>query len=304
MTRPSADRAALSALLVTVLVWGYSWVIMKQAMAYMAPLAFAAGRYLIGAAVLFPVLALIRQPLRPPPLASTLAIGLTQTAAFQGLEQWALLRAGAGRVAVLAYTMPFWVVLFAWGLLAERPSRRQWLGLALAGLGLVGVISPWRGLGDLGSVLLAIAGGAAWGLGTVLSKRVFRDHAPPALTLTAWQMLFGALALTLAAWAVPAPPPRWTPALLADLAYAGILASSLAWALWLYLVRRLPAGVVGLSGLAVPAVSVLLAWLVLGERPGAVEILGIALIGIGLAVVLWAPSPARRPASRPQKTAG
>src|SRR3546814_1564027 len=130
---PSSSRGALSALFVTILIWAYSWVVMKQVLAYAGPFHFAALRYLLGAAVLFAALLLTRQSLQPPPLLPTLLIGLCQTTAFQGLEQWALLDGGAGHVALLAYTMPFWAVLLAWWLLGDRPTPRHWLGLALAG---------------------------------------------------------------------------------------------------------------------------------------------------------------------------
>ncbi|MES1154175.1 MAG: DMT family transporter, partial [Rhodanobacter sp.] len=140
---PSPSRGALSALLATILIWAYSWVVMKQVLAYAGPFHFAALRYLLGAAVLFAALLLSRQSLRPPPLLPTLLIGLCQTAAFQGLEQWALLDGGAGHVALLAYTMPFWAVLLAWLLLGDRPTARHWLGLALAAFGLLCIIEPW-----------------------------------------------------------------------------------------------------------------------------------------------------------------
>ena len=134
---PSPSRGALSALLVTILIWAYSWVVMKQVLAYAGPFHFAALRYLLGAAVLFGALLLSRQSLRPPPLLPTLLIGLCQTAAFQGLEQWALIGGGAGHVALLAYTMPFWAVLLAWLVLGDRPTRRHWIGVGRAAIGLL-----------------------------------------------------------------------------------------------------------------------------------------------------------------------
>src|SRR3546814_9379916 len=65
---PSSSRGALSALFVTILIWAYSWVVMKQVLAYAGPFHFAALRYLLGAAVLFAALLLTRQSLQPPPL--------------------------------------------------------------------------------------------------------------------------------------------------------------------------------------------------------------------------------------------
>jgi drug/metabolite transporter (DMT)-like permease len=281
----SSSRGALFALLATILIWAYSWVVMKQMLAYAGPFHFAALRYLLGAAVLFAALLASRQSLRPPPLRSTLLIGLCQTAAFQGLEQWALLDGGAGHVALLAYTMPFWAVLLAWWLLGDRPTTRHWLGLALAGLGLLCIIEPWRAMGSALSSTLAIAGGIAWAGGTVLSKRMFRRHAPSVLNLTAWQMLLGGMALGVIALVMPERPIAWNGTFIAGLAYSVVLASSVAWWLWSIVLQRLPTTVASVSSLGVPIVGVLLAWLILHEQPSMMELVGIVFVLLGLAAV-------------------
>jgi drug/metabolite transporter (DMT)-like permease len=193
MTSTTASRGALLALLATILIWAYSWIVMKQVLQHAGPFNFSALRYSLGALVLFGALAVTRQSLRPPPLLPTIAIGLCQTTAFQGLGQLALESGGAGRVALLAYTMPFWSVLLAWVILDDRLTRRHWWGLGLAAMGLTCIIEPWHGLGSRQSTLLAICAGLAWAMGTVLSKRVFIHHKPTPLNLTAWQMLFGAM---------------------------------------------------------------------------------------------------------------
>ncbi|WP_426661018.1 DMT family transporter [Rhodanobacter aciditrophus] len=282
MPSSPAPRGAVLALLATIGLWAYSWVVMKQVLAYAGPFDFAALRYLLGAAVLFAAMLLARQS---PPLVPTILIGLCQTAAFQGLEQWALVSGGAGHVALLAYTMPFWAVLLAWLILHERPAERHWLGLALAGIGLVCIIEPWRGLGNATSTALAIAGGMAWAGGTVLSKRLFRRHAVSALNLTAWQMLAGGVALGLVALAVPQRSIAWSGAFVAGLAYSVLMASSLAWWLWSIVLRRLPTTVASVGSLGVPIAGVLLAWAILDEVPRPMEWLGIAFVLLGLCAV-------------------
>jgi len=56
----------------------------------------------------------------------------------------------------------------------------------------------------------------------------------------------------------------------------------MAFVLWLFVLRNLPAGVAGLSTLAIPACGVLFSWWLLGENPGMVEGAGIALIVLAL----------------------
>ena len=285
MSESRTSQSAVVALGATVIIWAYSWIVMKQVLQYAGPFDFAALRYAAGTVLLFAVLVVLRRPLAPPPLWGTALVGISQTALFQGLGQLALTSGGAGHVALLAYAMPFWAVLLAWIILGERPTRRQWIGLALAAVGLFCVIAPWQGLGSLASTIYALLGGVFWALGTVVSKRIFQRHDPDPLTFTAWQMAFGALTLIVVAFCVPQRSIEWAPAFIGGLVYAVLLATSLAWALWLLLVRRLPTAVASVSSLAVPVVSVLMAWAILHETPTPNEWFGMAFIIAGLLAV-------------------
>lgn len=281
----SSQRVALVALVATTLIWAYSWIVMKQALAYAGPLDFAALRYLLGTGVLFVALLLNGRSIRPPPLLPTVLIGLCQTAAFQGLEQWALLNGGAGHIALLAYTMPFWTVLLTWLLLGDQPSARHWLGLAFAAVGLLCIIEPWHAIGSASSTILAIAGGAMWAGGTVLTKRMLQYHTPDLLNLTAWQMLFGSLVLGAVALTVPQRTMVWNWSFIGTLAYCVVLGSSLAWWLWSIVLQKLSTTVASVSSLGVPVVSVLLAWLILHERPSVMELFGVVLVLLGLIAI-------------------
>ncbi|MEO7916549.1 MAG: DMT family transporter [Dokdonella sp.] len=276
---------ALVALAIVSLVWSYNWIVMKQALQYSGPFEFSALRYAIGTVILFGLLLLRRESLRPPPLFQTMLVGLTQTMGFQALVQWALVEGGAGKTALLAYTMPFWVVLITWVLLAERPGGRHLLSIVIAAIGLLLVIAPWHGIGGAKSAALAITGGLAWGIGVVLSKRLFRSSGISALSLTAWQMLFGSLGLIVITILVPERGYDWTPFFIVAVAYNAVFASCLAWLLWSYVVERLPTNVAGMSSLVIPLAGIGFAWLILGEQPSIVESLGIITIGVALAVL-------------------
>ncbi len=289
MPTSSRSRGAFAALAIVTLVWSYNWIVMKQALAYSGPFAFSALRYLLGTLVLFAVLLVRRASLRPPPWLPTVMIGLAQTTGFQLLVQSALVEGGAGRTALLAYTMPFWVVLLGWLLYRERPSARLWSGLAIAAAGLVLVLEPWHGLGGARSSLLALAGGLAWACGVVWTKRLFQRGGISALSLTAWQMAIGTLGVVVVALLVPERTIEWTPWFIGALAYNALLASGLAWLLWSIVVERLPANIAGLSSLVIPVAGIGFAWWLLGERPCALEAIGIALIAAALALVSWRP---------------
>jgi len=283
-------KPALLALAVLTLIWSYNWIVMKQAMAYSGPITFSALRYGFGTLMLFGVLALRGDSLRPPPLAATAWIGLAQTTGFQLLVQGALVSGGAGKVALLAYTMPFWVVLLGWLALSVRPTRAVIAGLLLAATGLVLVLEPWHGLGGATSSLLAIGGGLCWAVGVLLSRRLLERGAATPLSLTAWQMAIGTAAIIVIALMVPERSVEWSGAYIGALAYNAVLASGVAWLLWTFIVARLPASVAGISSLAIPIVGVGLAWVLLGERPSPAEGLGILLLCAALAVVTLRPA--------------
>lgn len=282
MNPAASRRGALIALGVLTLVWSYNWIVMKQVLAWAGPFHFAALRAVLATLVLFAVVALRGESLAPTPWRETALIGLAQTTGFQSLVQWALVDGGAGKTALLAYTMPFWVLLLARVLLGERPTRWQWGCVAVAALGLALILEPWHGLGGGHSPALALVSGASWALSVVLTKRLFARHAVSPLRLTTWQMLYGALGLVAVAALVPEKPIVWNAFFAAGLAYNAVLASGLAWVMWALVVQRLPTTVAGLTSLVVPLSSVLLAWAVLGERPGTAEASGIALIAAAL----------------------
>ena len=150
------------------------------------------------------------------------------------------------------------------------------------------VLEPWRPIGAGASSALALGGGLCWALGVVLSKRLFQ-RGVGALSLTAWQMLAGTLGLIAIALCAAEPPVAWTRGFVAALAYNALLSSGLAWLLWSIVVERLPANIAGLSSLVIPVAGIGFAWWLLGERPSALEAIGIALIAAALALVSWRP---------------
>jgi drug/metabolite transporter (DMT)-like permease len=246
---------------------------------------FAALRSVLGGLCLLPVIAWQHGPLRPLHIKSMLWLALLQTAGFVGCIALALAGGAVGKSTVLAYTMPLWAVLFAALLLGEHIYGLQWLALGLAGLGLVGIISPWEANFTLASTLFALAAGLWWGISVVIAKRLKLNNMSELLNVSAWQMLIGGVLLGALACFVPGKPTTWNTPFLWALAYNTILASALAWLLWLYALQKLSAGVSSLSSLAVPVVSIALAWLILDEMPTPSEAAGMLLILASLAVI-------------------
>ena len=278
----SVPVAALAAL---ILIWGYSWVLMKIGLRHAHPFDFAALRVGFGAALLFLIVAAQRRPLALPRYRMAVLLGFLQVSLFVALSHFALIFGETGRTSVLVFTMPFWMIVFAHFLIGERMRGAQWLAVALAFAGLVLIVAPWQ-LSSLAGSFLAIAGGAVWALAAVLSKRWPTPGADP-LLFTAWQLAFGFVPLAALALLHPHDPVRWTTEFVVALTFSTVFATAIGWWLWTYVLSHTPAGIAGLNSLGIPVIAVLASAIQLGERPAALELAGMVLIGAALALLAW-----------------
>lgn len=283
-------RIAFIVLALLACIWGYNWVVMKIALGYAPPFMFAAMRTGGAALFLFGLLAAFGKPMRPPVIGRMLLLALFQTTIFVSLATFAVAIGDPGKSAILAFTMPFWVLLFAAPVLGERITP----GKALAGgLGLSGVIlilSPWSAHGGFLPMILAMAAGLDWAIAVMVMKKIPVQGTWTLLSLNAWQALVGAVPIAVVALVLPATPIHWTAPFVLALAYNVILGTGLAWFMWLFILSRLPAGVTGLSSLVIPVIGILADWAQLGERPGLWESIGAATLIAGLGLVAWTQS--------------
>jgi len=178
--------------------------------------------------------------------------------------------------------MPFWVVLFAWPVLRERPSPLQWGAIALGVAGIVLLVR--QGEANL-AAWLALAAGITWAVGVVIAKRLQMREQVDAVSMSAWQGLIGGACLIVLALAFPARETEWSPYFVFAIVYNAVLVSALCWALWFWVLSRLQAGVASLSVLATPAIGTLAGVVELGERPSVLEWTGIGLVIAALGLV-------------------
>jgi drug/metabolite transporter (DMT)-like permease len=280
------DPLAYAAILVLASIWGYNWVVIKVATHDADAFSVSAIRTAVGAICLFGALIATRRSLRPPPFWPTLMLGLLQTTVYTLLQVLAIATGGAGKTAILFYTMPFWIVLLAWPILHERVSRNGVAALLLAAAGLGLVLWPLDLTHGLVSKGLAVAGAIIWAASSVYAKLVNARDGTDLLALTMWQMFFGSVPLIAVALLVPVHHVTLTLAFILAIAYIALPGTGLAWLLWMFLLNRLPAGVVGVASLLTPVIGVLAASLQLGERPGLLELLGMGCIVAALLVNL------------------
>lgn len=273
------------ALVVLSLTWGYTWVIAKQALSYAPPFAFAAERCIGAALALVVIVKLTGRSLRLEAPGPITAIALIQGAGFMAFQTWSLLEGGAGKTAVLIFTMPIWTLLMAWPILGERVRGRQWIAAASTLTGLLLIIEPWEMHASLFSKFLGVMAAVCWSIGTILVKRLRKQQPVDLLVLTMWQSVLGAVPLILLMLLVPERATEWNTTYIGILVFMSVISTALCWWLWIFILDNAPAWEASLSVLGTPVIALISSRLVMDEQFKPAEMAGIVLIGCGLAML-------------------
>ena len=227
-------------------------------------------------------------------LAGILTYGAVAVAGCQVAYFYAVQRLDVGVALLLEYLGVVLVVLFVWARTRRAPSVLTGLGVLLAMAGLVLVLDLG---GQVGLDLVGVGWGlvAAAGLATFFVLAAEESHLPP-IALAGLGMGAGTVALALlgAVGALPmqfvatdvvlrgAQVPWWVA--VGELA---LVAAAAAYLLGVTAARILGSTVASFVGLTEVMFAVLFAWVLLGELPGAVQLLGgIFIVGGVVAVRL------------------
>ena len=293
VAQPSRPRSVYLYLAVVVVSWAGNWPLMKLALADAPPLSFVLLRLVGTLALMAPMMLLLRAPLLPAagerlPL---FWVGQLQVTLFLLCAILGLAIVPPGRAIVLAYTMPLWAIPIELWLEPRRLGRLHLAGGAVGFAGLLLFMNPglvdwrdWRTLAGNGLLLLAAI---AWAAGSILyRRRVWRSGF--------WAQTWWQLAVSLApvaAVALPslvAQPIRWTPALLAILAYNWVITTALGYFLWNKILSVMPAGVAGQVMALTPVGGFLLSAAIFGGAVTADVAFSIVLIVAGIILTLRA----------------
>lgn len=197
---------------------------------------------------------------------------------------------------VLQASAPFTVLLGAL-FLKEQLTFRRGVGIAIAVAGLVTVGLSRGSIGGWVPFLLVVLGALGWAMGNLASRQAQTDKP---LSLVMWMTVVPPVPMFALAALVEGPQqisdaaldsfsaaalPAW-----AGLVYTVVFGTVVGSGIWVWLMRRHPAGVVAPFSMLVPVVGIVAAWLVLGQVPTSLELVGGILVIGG---VLWASTQAR-----------
>lgn len=279
-----------------VLFWGGSFRAVTIVGPHTSALMLNALRALIAAVLLVAILPLLRSrfPSGRMLLWSAVTGVLGVVVSLEGLAE-GVLRAGAGNAAVLNNTAPFFVLLLGRAVLGERMKPSGVLGLVIGFGGVVTMVSSQlggAGGGDLAlGMALALAGGAAWGVTTLIVKWLSRHESPLDVTaLTAGQYVIGGVVLGALAFSIDGTGGTdWSAGgLWAPLLFLAVGASVIGVIVFFLALKRLPAAVASSAQFLVPVVAVLIE-IVRGHTPGGVVLAGMFVTIGGVALVTVAP---------------
>jgi O-acetylserine/cysteine efflux transporter len=285
----NARDSLLAALVATI--WGFNFVVIDWGMHDVPPLLFAAIRFSL---VLLPAAFFVRRPTAP--WRTVAAVG-----AFMSLGQFGFLYlamdAGLtpGLAALVLQAQVIFTVVIAAGVLRERPTLPQVVGVALGSVGLV-VVAVGRG-GHVTATALALCLLAAlsWGIGNVVSRS---SGITGGLSLTVWSAAVVPVPLFALSLVLDGPSAvgaalgsfSWQAAV--STAYTAGLASLVGYAIFNTLLSRNPSSSVVPWVLLAPVVAMASAWWLLDQQPTAAELAGGTVLIVGVLVAMRRPRSA------------
>ncbi|WP_321903973.1 DMT family transporter [Paraburkholderia tropica] len=293
MATPEIRRGAGEMIVAMLMSGTIGWLVVDS---QQAPINVAFMRCVLGGAMLALVcaaLGLFRQrlPWR------TLALAIAGGAAI--VANWVLLFAAYSRASIsmataVYNTQPFMLVGLGVLVLRERVSASTVVWLALAFVGLVGVVEVQPAvLAVPGQYLTGVACAAGAALLYAISSIITRHlkGTPPHL-IALVQLAFGAFALApfIHYGTLPATPVHW-----AQIVTLGVVHTGIMYVLLYGAIQKLPTAMTGALSFIYPVVAILVDWFAFGQRLAWIQVAGAALILLAAAGVNlgWRIVPAR-----------
>ncbi len=271
------------ALLSVYVIWGSTYLAIKEALAGFPPFLGAGIRFLIAGTILYGFLRVRRAP-NPTrrQWGGAAIIGCLLLVGGNGGVVFAEQSVASGVAAMTVATVPLWAVLFAriWG---RWPNGKEWIGLLVGFLGIIFL--------NLGGSLSATPLGAAmvvgaalcWALGSVLSQHV---TLPSGAMSSAAEMLVGGAVMLLLGLVLnerfthaPTIGSLWA------LAYLIVFGSLVAFSAYGYLLKRVRPALATSYAYANPLVALLLGAAFAGEQITGIEIIALFFILTGVVLV-------------------
>jgi drug/metabolite transporter (DMT)-like permease len=284
--------------LTLALIWGMSFLFIKEGLRAFAPMQITLGRVAIGAAVLAAVLLARRERL---PRGGRTWAHLSVAAMLNNVIPFSLFgyaeqRIPSGLAGICNASAPLFAAVVALAMLPdERLGARRAAGLATGFAGVFVVLGAWAGLDgqDLTGTLMALGGGLCYGIGFPYTRRFLTGTGFSSLSLAAGQLLCGTVVLAVVTPVLTSAPAHWSATAVLCVVLLGALGTGLAYLLNYGIISAAGATIAATVAYLLPLVSVLAGIVILGERLTWNEPVGAAIIVAGAALTQARPRTPR-----------
>jgi drug/metabolite transporter (DMT)-like permease len=261
---------------VTTIIWGAAFPITKPGLQDMPPATFALLRFIIAAAILVPLLFILRKGWHFP-RRIWLQVGLGGLMGFSLIQlgqNWGLSFSTASDISILAATEPLTIALLAAVFLGEKPTRLVWLGLLVSLVGVwfvIGInpLSLFTASADnkndtrIPGDLIFLVGTLGWAIYNVISRKLTQRY--DGLELTTGAVLCGVAGLVpfsiLELIFVTDRPVHFTGSVAVGVLYSALLVTVFGFLALSWSLKHVTAAKVALLFYLQPVSGVLIAWL-------------------------------------------
>jgi drug/metabolite transporter (DMT)-like permease len=279
--------------LFAVFFWGASFVAVKIGLRYVSPITLVCFRFAIGVIILGMAVGFRHQFILPKTKdwLYLILLGFQGVTLHQWLQSNGLATSQATTTGWIVASVPIFIAVLGWLVLKEGLILSQIMGIIMAALGVLLVVSHGSLIslvsgksGAQGDILILLSA-PNWAVFTILSRRGLKTF--PAATMMFYVMAFGLLfsiilLITGRGWQPIhiIPMDGWL-----ALGFLGVFCSGLAYIFWYDALKILPVVQVGTFLYVEPVVTVVISFFLLNERITLAGILGGSIILLGVWLV-------------------
>lgn len=272
----------LLALTLTVL-WGFSFVVIDYAFEAFPPILLA---FIRVTATVLPIVVYVRPPRVPLKYFVALAVAL---GFLQYVCMFVGMRMGVppGVASVLVQAQVFFTTALAFFVLKERPRAQQYVGIAIAGAGMLVIGLSMPSGGSIFGFLIILVMAAAWGASNIVFKLIGKVEL---FRLLVWVHLPAIPFIFALSYALEGGPAVFDRLAAADAThylagiFLGLVATGLGYLMWSTLMRRHSATLIAPFSLLIPVFGMTFMATLRGEAFGSLRLVGIVLVMTGLAL--------------------
>ena len=272
-------------MLFNIIAWGMSWVSVRTVLTELDAGQVGAMRYLIASAVMLPVWLWHgrRLPARSD-LGLVALLGLFGFCFYNLGINFGEKTVDAGTGSLLISFQPILVIVIGVLLRREVVSLVAWIGILIS---MAGVIMTAIG-GSVGLTLnlgtmLILGAALSSAIQTLINKALTRRY--HALDVTTWAIWIGTIGLMPFSHDLPEAWGRLSTNGLLHLIFLGVVPAALCYTIFAWVLTQVPIATAMSAVYAIPVFSLIFGWLMLGEHPTTLTLIGGAVTIVGVAWV-------------------